>query len=393
MRIDERILPTEKLERSGTVLVDAHSLQTLARELVEPYVPVFNASAFTQYGGVTLANVIQNIVLYDRLVVDSLLFQVSSSVSTACELFPDVIRGVYVRNQVRMKIGHIVDFIAFPDSVSEPPAGISDQEWRHWQLQDSSEKPLMDHMDNVVQDLIPPEYQNDPEVLRRINRDKPITAYMPLCCTNSMMTLGRAHFYLELARELGLPLSADPIRSKYFKVLFEKFSYDIQQGAPEKLVAFFEERVLEDPIKEAQGIISVDLSIPPVAELVLNYAKRKKCSLYAATLEVRESNNAKRFREWCAKFVSLGFQERAGAKEQIEMLDDLKQACEVWRKDVREEVEYKTRKLNLENLPYIGVVLKALNMHEREPIRDPIVRPNKRYSYFLFLNDLLRPPQ
>ena len=83
MRVDERIVSVEKLERAGTVLVDAHSLYQLADELIERHVPAFGASILTERGGPRLANVIQNIVLYDRVVVDSLLFQVDSKISTA----------------------------------------------------------------------------------------------------------------------------------------------------------------------------------------------------------------------------------------------------------------------------------------------------------------------
>lgn len=392
MRVDERIVSVEKLERAGTVLVDAHSLYQLADELIERQVPAFGASILTEQGGPRLANVIQNIVLYDRVIVDSLLFQIDSKVSIACELFPDVIRGVYLRDDVRLRIGSVVDSIAGVDSVSEPPVGISSEEWMRWQWKDGSEKQLMDRMDEVVPDLIPPEYQNDEEILRLYNRNTLHTAFIPLCCRNSMMTLGRAHFYLELARELGVPLSTDPIRSRYFKVLSEKFRHNLRQGTPEKVVAFFEDNVLKKAIDESEGLVSVDLSIPAVAEMVLNYAKRKRCSLHTATLEIRESRNARRFREWCARFASLESQGRVGGKEQIEMLDELKAACEVWRNDAKEEVEYRTRKLNLEKIPVLGIVLKALNMHEGKSFRDLILTPGRKYSYFLFLNDLIRRP-
>lgn len=391
MKPDERITSVERLERAGSVLVDAHSLYALANVLLETSVPTFDDSVFVQTGGPTLANVIQNVVLYDRLVVDSLLFEVNSDVSRACELFPGVIQGVYLRNDVREEIGRIVASIASLDSVGEPPDGISSQEWVQWQRQDSSEIQLMDQMGDVAPELIPPEYANDPEILRRYNRKKPLRAMLPLCCTNSMMTLGRAHFYLELARSIGIPLSADPIRSGYFKVLLEKVKYNLRQGTPEKILAQFEEEVLKAPIDESNALVSVDLSIPAVAELVLNYAKRKRCSLHSATLEIRESDSAKRFREWCARFVSLGSEGRVGAKEQLEMLSEFKRACEIWRKDVKEDVRYKTRTLNFEKIPLLGIVLKALNMHERS-IHDPILRPGKKCSYFLFLNDLLRRP-
>jgi len=393
MITDARIISVEKLDRAKTVLVDAGSLSTLANVLTEPSVPTFDLLMLTERGGPTLANIIQNIVLYDTIIVDSLLFEetVGSDISTASELFPNVIRGIYLRWGVRKKIGKTVQEIALLDN--GPPSGISQEEWIKWQWQESSEIPLMDKMRDVVPTLLPPDYENDPEERRLSEEMGPqFHAGIPLCCFASMMTLGRAHFYLELARELGVPLSADPCRSRYFEILLSNFKDALKKGVPEKTVAFFEGKVLIAPVDESEGLISVDLSVPAVAELVVNYAKLKKCSLRTATMEVRESKNAVKFREWCRRFASLEGQGRAAAKEQTEMVAELKQVCETWRNDVREEVEYKTRKLNLEKIPYIGQVLKALNMHELVTIRDPVLIPKRQYSYFLFLNDLLRPP-
>jgi hypothetical protein len=73
------------------------------------------------------------------------------------------------------------------------------------------------------------------------------------------------------------------------------------------------------------------------------------------------------------------------------MLAQLNEVCRMWREDANEGVRYKTRKLNLEGLPKLGGVLKAVNMQEALTIKDPILSPKKEHSYFLFLNDLLQP--
>jgi hypothetical protein len=269
----------------------------------------------TERGGPTLANIIQNIVLYNTIIVDALLFErkLYSDVSTAYELFPNVIRGIYLRWGIRKKIGDIVLEIALYDN--EPLLGISQEEWIKWQWQESSEIPLMDKIHDVVPTLLPPEYENDHEERLLYETMDPLCAYIPLCCLDSMMTLGRAHFYLELARELGVPLSADPCRSRYFEVLFNKFKDSLRKGAPEEFVALFEGRVLRASIDESEGLVSVDLSIPAVAELVVNYAKHNRVNLHTAAMEVRESKNAVKFRQWCARFASLEGQGRAAAKE------------------------------------------------------------------------------
>ena len=153
-------------------------------------------------------------------------------------------------------------------------------------------------------------------------------------------------------------------------------------------MAFFEAQVSKAAIDESKGLISLDLSIPPVAELVVNYAKQRRCSLHTATLEVRESKNAVEFREWCAKLASL--KGRSSFGEQQEMVGKLKDICETWKRSVREEVKYKTRKLAIEAIPYLGGILKAIGVHEVK-LKGPVSMP--REPYFLFLNDLLRPPK
>jgi hypothetical protein len=125
----------------------------------------------------------------------------------------------------------------------------------------------------------------------------------------------------------------------------------------------------------------------------VGYAQKKECSLRAATMEVRESQHARVFRTWCARFSELTGGGRVTLGERMEMFRELRDVCDVWTRDVREEVDYRRRKLNLEAIPLIGGLLKAVNMHESLVIKDPILRPRKPYAYLLFLNDLLRPPQ
>jgi hypothetical protein len=60
---------------------------------------------------------------------------------------------------------------------------------------------------------------------------------------------------------------------------------------------------------------------------------------------------------------------------------------------MQEGVQYKTRKINLESVPYIGGILKALDVHELETKLDIVLKPKKDHQYFLFLNDLFRKPE
>lgn len=391
MKVDNRLVHHDQIDRTKSVLVDMHSLYYLTKELYDQHTPTFDTSQLKTDGGIKISNTIQTLVLYENIYVDALLFEIPSEVHKACELFPGIIHGLYIPPEIRhelfQNIQLLLNHIVTLDSTDKPPPRIDSQEWRRWMLQDSSEKPMLDKIDDISISSVPDEQ----ELLRLlIMRPYPYKG-LPLYCLNSMMTLGRAHFYLEFARYLNMPLSPDPIRSHYYKALTEKLLLNFRQGTPEKVIKYFEERVFPDSISEFRPTLSEELSIPAVTELVVNYAKKKRINLREATLEIRNSRNAEKFREWCARFTQ--FQNeigRASLKEQSEMLQELKNVCDVWRKDVRDEVNYLSRKLNLEAIPIAGQILKTLGLHEPANVKTPLPKVLPKHPYFLFLNDLLR---
>ena len=74
------------------------------------------------------------------------------------------------------------------------------------------------------------------------------------------------------------------------------------------------------------------------------------------------------------------------------MLKEIEAVCKIWKKDIKNYVEYRSRELNFEKIPLIGAILKAMNMQEIT-VKDPVIfREIKKNSYLLFLNDLLRKP-
>jgi len=80
---------------------------------------------------------------------------------------------------------------------------------------------------------------------------------------------------------------------------------------------------------------------------------------------------------------------RPGRKEQVELHIDLVKACNTWKDNIKEDVDYKTRTISLEKLPIIGGVLKSLNI-DKASFRDPVLAPKTKSTYFLLLNDLYR---
>jgi hypothetical protein len=389
LKADARLLASKNIDKSRTVLMDTHSLHVLIHTVLGKTIPSTVVGGGRDVYGPILANAIQSLVLHGCIVVDSLLFQLYPDIWAAYELFPGAVRAVYIDPDIRFKLGQLVDSVTQMYEPSfDAPVGLSVETWTALVGDGIHEKVLMDQIaSNIHQDLVPPGYEKDARLDLRA-RDK---VFLPHCVCRSQRTLPRAHFYLELARELGIPLAVDPARSQYFSVLTKSLKNSFRESTPEKMIAKFESMTLEWDIEELHGLVSVDVSIPPVAEYVYRYAQSKRCTLHEAILEVRESRHAVDFREWCARFLSLEDAGRAGAKEQIEMFGELKNVCETWKKDIKEDSVYKSRKLNLEKVPFLGGALKALNMHEGFTIKDPIIRPTKQNSYLLFLNDLLSP--
>jgi hypothetical protein len=294
--VDDRIVSIEKLDRTRCVMVDAHSLATIAPELQTRETPTITARHLVETpGGPWLANIIQTIVLNETVVVDSVLFDLDT-VSEAYKLFPDIIRGLFIRPGVRDDVGSRVSL----EHAGRPPL-MSPVEWQRLMLLDSSEKPLFDRIAEYSPRLIPAEYADDPAINLFFNRKRPLSCGMPSHILNSEMTIARAHFYLALASELRLPLSIDPVRSSYLQTAMGAEKERATQPSAHQMLDIFTSKMVN---KEAAFVFNVD--VPPVAEYVLRHAQRQKISLHKAILEIRDSRRAREFRDWCGKLPAGG---------------------------------------------------------------------------------------
>lgn len=206
-----------------------------------------------------------------------------------------------------------------------------------------------------------------------------------------MLTLARAHYYLELSQELGLPLVVDPARSRYFNCLLEHVAHSLHTGAADRVVAYFDRKVVARSRESYPELFQANLSIPPITEHLVQRARVNKCSLLDATLDLRNSKHARRFREWCSRVQAAQVTGRSGLRELQRLLKGLEDVCEKWCKDVDDEVRHKRRIISLSRLWIVGGLLGALDLHEFK-IRDPVLIGSKKISYFLLLNDLLREP-
>jgi hypothetical protein len=268
----------------------------------------------------------------------------------------------------------------------DPPPKFDPQLWVRWQALDSSEKPLFDGIEAPC--LVPPDYISDPEILSTFDRDRPLWGGFGVAL-NSGMTVSRAHFYLELARALDVPLVIDPVRAMYLKQVVDRAERALGNLVAEKAVEQFATAQVD---LTNTALVSFDIEIPPVPEYVLSVAQARRISLRQATTEVRNSQNAQRFRNWCANVVSLAYDGGLRAKQQYRKVQqDFSTVRELWKEDVGEGVRHQTRSIKLSDIPLVGKLLAATGMAE-VTIKDPVLTVDEKYRSFLFLNDLVREP-
>jgi hypothetical protein len=193
-----------------------------------------------------------------------------------------------------------------------------------------------------------------------------------------------------------VPLNIDPVRTKYLDYLLTKV-----QDALTTRQNPLAQRIPDNAVKEFashfelpnNAIVTFDVTIPPVPEYVLKVARAERISLYEATKEVRDSPNARNFRDWCATVFKLGEEGVPRATgERNRMIKDFTRWCEFWASDASEGVDYRTRTLQLGDIPLVEKILRVAGMDERV-VRDPVITPDQGHRYFLFLNDLLRLPK
>jgi hypothetical protein len=182
---------------------------------------------------------------------------------------------------------------------------------------------------------------------------------------------------------------SDPVRAVYLKQLAERAKQVFGNLAAENAIERFSATTTDST--EA-ALVSFDLQIPAIPEYVLRVARTRKISLSEATSQVRESENARRFRGWCNNVVALAYEGGLRAKRQYEKLfRDFTAVREMWSQDANEGVRYQTRVLKLNDIPLVGKLLSATGMAEVS-VKDPILSVDSRFRSFLFLNDLVRAP-
>lgn len=197
--------------------------------------------------------------------------------------------------------------------------------------------------------------------------------------------LSRSSEYLCQATKLGVYLSIHPSRGSF---LVDTLKHNVGRKASD-IVISHTENIMRN--SEAYKYASVQLSVPPVVDYVLSFAKKNQVNLETAVNEIRESDHAHKFRLWCAEIdVELV---NATGRSSISLIQKLlletEKVVSLWREDIDESVKYVSRKISLKKVWGIGKLLEALGIDVIK-IKDPILTSPTTNCLF-FLNDIYRP--
>jgi len=408
---DPRLHSFASVDRARSVLTDATSLDALTSHCDE---------VLERYGrmgmpfGPTLANTIQALVIYEFIYADSLLFEKEGCFTDTEKAFPDVVRRLFIRPDLRgeiasdmRKLGNDINFHWTNDLEDKRVSQLLN-------VEESSEKPLLDDLSRLPAIIrLPPDLVGDHTLDMWGIPEPPITAQFPDAVIRSSQTPHRAFWYLRLSQEVGLPLAASPARSAYFKSLLQDLKKKIMSSDAEYILQMFDKSVVSPArLKKWQqtGINVDEITIPPVADYVIQLARKKQIPLVAAITEVRNSSHAKDFRAVCGDIQDLALSgTRASLLARERALRKLKDLSAGWAKAASPETNNKARTISIctlarglgEILPYFGIVgarpliggvthsLKGVGI-DRLKLRLPWTRRGLRGE--LFLSDIYRAP-
>ena len=200
---------------------------------------------------------------------------------------------------------------------------------------------------------------------------------------HSIDFFNRSLQYIELANKLGVYLSLHPERAKF---LASRLKSPNRQSISEIAIGR-----LENHIKNFESIeyAGVDFSVPPVAEYVINFVKKKKVDLPTAVHQIRISKNAIAFRNKCSEIDD--FIKSFGPRSSVPLLQKLIQEIDEfvlkWRNDFNLGIKYEIREISLRKLWGIGSFLDSVGLGEIA-VKDPVLK--YKYPHLLFLNDLYK---
>jgi hypothetical protein len=194
-------------------------------------------------------------------------------------------------------------------------------------------------------------------------------------------TLARALFYLEFGRQLDIT----PNLSSEKKLWLDKLQQIVTPPVHARITKLFDDKLTENLksiLNEAASARAI--ATPPVAELIVRTCLMQNRSLDEVTIELKESKEAKSYREMLATIEGNLKRGRLGIIEAAKEMKALSNLAELWGKELDPSlgVFREKRTLKFKSLPLIGKLLETASMSEME-IKDYILDSPPGYLAFI----------
>ncbi len=241
IEIDHRLCSIGSINKTRSALVSATSLMAVAMTLANNQIPNADLERLLlDPHGMTLANIIQTLVVHETVYADSILFDRHSDLDWAEKQLPGVVRRLFVPPKMRTEIAETMDAIS-----NTAPDFYQMDTTRDRLLQvlldhdTASEKPLLDNLAREKHNSlrVPPGTVIDADLEQQELFWTELGLQLPADVLDSTHIGARAYYYLELAQRTGLPLAVDPARSKYLAVLLDHVGTALAGDTPDKLLS------------------------------------------------------------------------------------------------------------------------------------------------------------
>jgi hypothetical protein len=193
------------------------------------------------------------------------------------------------------------------------------------------------------------------------------------------LNLLRTRFYVELANRSGIPYMPHPLRERFLSSAIHRrksVSISVARHITRPITQMLDE------IRESISEVKVTTA-PPLAAMVLLEAREPKY-VPEVVMSIRDSKKARRFRAWSKEFREALTEGPRGATKAQKMWKAVQEVAEKWKRDLDEEVKYRTRSLKIALGP------EYANVDVDFVVKDPILSVRRKYRPFLLLNDVFR---
>jgi hypothetical protein len=198
MEGDARLFSIASIDKTGGALIDATSLDAVARLLKQNRIPGGDFEEFVlNRSGMNLANGIQTLVLHENVYADSILFDRNDSIDIAEEMFPDIVRRLFIPPRDRHEIAITIE--GMTDTWPEFYRPFDREQQELFYFETAPDKRLLDDLSKTAAVTgLPLDLVEDEELQKDALEFDSVR--FPLVVLNSSADVHRAHYYLMVAK-------------------------------------------------------------------------------------------------------------------------------------------------------------------------------------------------